>query len=145
MQFRQLGGLDVVDAVVYPHEPVPMPLFEVEHLRCDPRTWIGKSVPVSTIVWLSENCRSTDIETISPHGAHCLFTDEPGRHVFFLRLADEYHQETTWVKLGVPEGPLIEPKELSSQPPLYASLAGYDVLAGRLLLFVNNHIHILQY
>lgn len=144
--FRQIGGCDTYDAVIFPPKQLGSEYLSVEHLRYSTQTWKGVTIPISSVVKPPIACHGTDEERIAPTGAPFLFIDQNEKFVYTLRLADDYHQETTWVRLSTRSSNSDkEGNDPLDGKTLHNCVAGYDTLQGRLILFVDQRLEVLEY
>ncbi|KZT33717.1 hypothetical protein SISSUDRAFT_1053872 [Sistotremastrum suecicum HHB10207 ss-3] len=144
--FRQNGGCDTYDAVIFPPKQPEAEYISAEHLRYSTQTWKGFKIPISSVVQPPIACHGTDEERIAPNGAPFLFIDQSEKCVYTLRLADDYHRETTWVRLSTISSNLYkEGDDPLDGKALHNCIAGYDTLQGRLVLFVDQRLEVLEY
>ncbi|KZT33979.1 hypothetical protein SISSUDRAFT_1132207 [Sistotremastrum suecicum HHB10207 ss-3] len=112
------------------------PAKTITHLRFNLREGAGESVEISHT--LKPDARESvpwRIDNRLP-----ALVDPPENHIYVLKLADSHNLVTDWVRLQLPENNV----RMGWDRPL-CKFVGCDHLRGRLLLYSDHNLHVIEY
>ncbi|KZT35161.1 hypothetical protein SISSUDRAFT_1131317 [Sistotremastrum suecicum HHB10207 ss-3] len=118
-----------------------------EHLRISLADWSTYSVPVISRVWPRRDYLPNSPKSFSLvlNESPYVSTDYPVRELYALRLATEYHLDSGFVRLKLPDFCKWGLPHMDDTGVLKNTLIGFDMLRGWLFFWDNDHVHIFEY